>query len=94
MICVRISYSSPDRVADRANFLDAHKAFLRSGRLTVLQSGPVFDQEGVQTGAIVVADTPDIETMKAICAEDPFAIHGLYDRISFLEWRLTIGLLP
>lgn len=91
MICVRIAYSSPDRNIDRANLLEAHKAFLRSGALTVLQSGPIFDQEGVQTGAIVIADAPDIETMKAVCAKDPFVMHGIYDRISFSEWRVTIG---
>jgi uncharacterized protein YciI len=91
MICVRIAYSSPDRSTDRAKLLEAHKAFLRSGSLTVLQSGPMFDQDGVQTGAIVIAEAPDIETMQAICAKDPFVMHGIYDRISFSEWRITIG---
>ncbi|MGI4748380.1 MAG: YciI family protein [Janthinobacterium lividum] len=94
MICIRIAHNAPDRAVDRAGLLAAHKTFLRSGCLTVLQSGPIFDQEGNQVGAIVVADTPDIGTMEAICAEDPFVIHGIYHRISFLEWRITVERYP
>lgn len=94
MICVRIAYTALNRETDRAGLLAAHKAFLRSGSLTVLQSGPIFDQEGKQTGAVVVAETLDIETMKAICAQDPFIVHGIYHHVTFFEWRITLGHVP
>lgn len=91
MICARIAWSAPDRADERAAHLEAHKRFLRSGKLDVLQSGPVFDDSGEQLGALIVAEVADVATMRAICADDPFAIHGVYDRISFMEWRITAG---
>jgi uncharacterized protein YciI len=94
MICVRTAYSAPDRTIERGRFLEAHKDFLRSGRLTVLQSGPIFDQDGNQTGGIIVAEVSDIAGMEAICAKDPFVVHGVYDRITFAEWRITLGHIP
>ncbi|MFX8320094.1 hypothetical protein ABTL33_18710, partial [Acinetobacter baumannii] len=42
-------------------------------------------------GMGVVADVADIATMQAICADDPFAVHGVYDHIEFVEWRITTG---
>ena len=94
MICIRLAYSDPGKAAERDLHLAAHKAFLRSGRLLILQSGPVFDAEGQQAGALVVAETPDLATMRELCAEDPFAVHGIYDRTLFMEWRLTLGQIP
>lgn len=91
MICARIAWSAPDKTAERNACLEDHKQFLRSGRLDILQSGPVFGDTGGQLGALIVADVPDIATMRRICAEDPFAVHGIYDRITFVEWRITAG---
>ena len=94
MICIRLAYSDPGKVLERDAQLAAHKAFLRSGRLRILQSGPIFDADGRQAGALVVAEVPDLATMQAICAEDPFALNGIYDRTVFMEWRLTLGQVP
>ena len=91
MICARLAWSNADKTAERAIHLEGHKQFLRSGALDVLQSGPLFDANGVQVGALIVAEVADIETMCAVCAEDPFAIYDIYDRITFLEWRITTG---
>jgi uncharacterized protein YciI len=91
MICARIAWSAADKTAERAAYIEDHKRFLRSGKLDVLQSGPVFDEGGNQQGALVVAEVADIATMRRICAEDPFDIHGIYDRVTFLEWRITAG---
>lgn len=91
MICARMAWSAAGSDAARAAHLEAHKAFLRSGRLDILKSGPLFDADGRQVGALVVAEVADIATMQAICAEDPFAVHGVYDRIDFLDWRITAG---
>ncbi len=91
MICARLAWSAADKSAERAAYLDDHKRFLRSGRLDILKSGPLFDAQGAQVGALVVAEVADIETMRTVCAEDPFAVHGIYDRVTFLEWRITTG---
>jgi uncharacterized protein YciI len=91
MICARMAWSAAGSDAARMTHFDAHKAFLRSGRLDILKSGPMFDTAGRQVGALVVADVADIATMQAICADDPFAVHGVYDHIEFVEWRITTG---
>lgn len=91
MICARLAFSAPASTTDRAIHFEAHRAFLRSGRLRVLQSGPLFDDAQTQIGALVVADIPSLAEMQAVCSEDPFVVHGIYDRVMFFEWRQTIG---
>jgi uncharacterized protein YciI len=91
MICARLAWSAADKSAERAVYVEDHKRFLRSGMLDILQSGPLFDASGAQVGALVVAEVADVSTMRAICAEDPFAANGIYDRITFMEWRITAG---
>lgn len=91
MICARIAFSAPDKTAERNAHIEDHKRFLRSGLLDILQSGPVFDETGTQLGALVVAEVADVDTMRRLCAEDPFTIHGIYDRVTFVEWRITAG---
>lgn len=90
MICVRLAYSDPDKAEERDIHLPAHKAFLRSGRLHILQSGPLFGGDGLQTGALIVARTTDQATMEALCADDPFTVHGIYRETVFMEWRVTL----
>lgn len=86
-----MAWSAAGTDAVRATHFDAHKAFLRSGRLDILKSGPMFAADGRQAGALVVAEVADIATMREICADDPFVIHGVYDHIDFVEWRITTG---
>ena len=91
VICARLAYLAPAKVVERGIWLEAHKAFLRDGRLRILQAGPLFDEEQRQVGALVVAEMASLAEMQAICSEDPFVVHDIYDRVTFFDWRQTIG---
>jgi uncharacterized protein len=91
MICIRIALNAQGGTGERAAHLEGHKAFLRSGRLRILHSGPFFGSGGRQVGALVVADVSGPAAMEAICKEDPFIAHGVYCQDTYAEWRITLG---
>jgi uncharacterized protein len=91
MLCLRVAFAAPGRERERALHLDAHRAFLRGGALAILHSGPFLGPDGAPIGALVVAEAASIAAMEQACAADPYAVHGVYARCTFAEWRPTIG---
>ncbi len=103
MLAVRVAISNPEKAAARAAYLEDHKRHLRSGRLCIVQSGPILDEAGEGSRGVVVADVVSLEEMRRFSAEDPFVLHeGLFehqhlrmatnDRRSRIERRQSDGL--
>jgi uncharacterized protein YciI len=91
MLAVRVAISNPEKAAARAAYLEDHKRHLRSGRLCIVQSGPILDEAGKGSGGVVVADVVSLEEMRRFSSEDPFVLHEVYSSVSIYEWRPTIG---
>ena len=93
MHIVRIAHDAPGKDAERRQHFEAHRAHLRSGLAGVVQSGPRFAPEagGAKAGALVVFDVEDIAEVERFNAQDPYIVHGVYDRIEVLRWDKTIG---
>ncbi|MGO4439167.1 YciI family protein [Rhizobium sp. RAF56] len=91
MLAVRVALSNPEKAAERQSNLEDHKRHLRSGRLRIVQSGPILNEHGEGSGGVVVADVVSLEEMRRFSAEDPFVLHEVYSSVSIYEWRLTIG---
>lgn len=91
MLAVRVALSDPAKSTEREIHLEDHKRHLRSGRLQIIQSGPIVNDAGEGSGGVVVADVVSLDEMHAFSAEDPFVRHGVYSSISIYEWRPTIG---
>ncbi|AYG62537.1 YciI family protein [Rhizobium jaguaris] len=91
MLAVRVALSNPEKADARETYLQDHKRHLRSGRLRIVQSGPILDEAGEGSGGVVVADVVSLEEMHRFSAEDPFVLHGVYSSVSIHEWRPTIS---
>jgi uncharacterized protein len=90
MLAVRIAETDPEKQAARQQWFADHQAYLRSGAVRVLQSGPLFAGD-VQYGALLVADVADLDELSRFSNGDPFVIHGIYRRVEILRWSRTIG---
>lgn len=91
MLAIRIALSDPRKAEARLEDLEEHKRYLRSGRVDVLQSGPIDDGTGAVTGGVVIAEVGSLDEMQAFSAGDPFVINGVYDRVNVFEWNPTIS---
>jgi uncharacterized protein len=90
MLAARIAFSNPDSEAARARYIEDHKSYLRSADIAILQSGPVFGEDGKQIGALVVADVETLTQLKDFSDGDPFVRHGIYRDVKIVEWRVSI----
>jgi uncharacterized protein len=90
MLVIRIAENDPEKHAERATWLPAHQAHLRSGAIAVLQSGPLLSGE-TPYGALLVAEVEDLDALKRFSDADPFVIHRIYRRVELLRWSRTIG---
>ncbi|TCL71379.1 YciI family protein [Rhizobium sp. BK251] len=94
MLAIRRSLSAPGSAEARARYLEDHKAYLRLGKVKVLQSGPIFNEEGDQVGGVVIAEVTDLAEMREFSLDDPFVVHGIYGSTEIFEWRAAIDNRP
>ena len=93
MLAIRFARSDKSKRNERELLMEAHKAHLRSGRIEIIQSGPLLDHDAEQSswGALIVADVPDLRTLERFSDEDPFVMAGVYVDVVIREWRKSIG---
>ncbi|MGE6742922.1 YciI family protein [Allorhizobium pseudoryzae] len=91
MLAIRFALSDPAKAAERDALVDEHKAHLRSGHVSIVQSGPINDASGVYRGGVVVASVGSMDEMRQFSERDPFVVHGVYSSVSIYEWRSTIS---
>jgi uncharacterized protein YciI len=90
VFAVRIARSDLSRGEARAAFLEAHKAYLRSAELRIVFSGPLSDEKGSATGALILAEVDHLEEMQRFSAGDPFVRNGVYEDVEICRWEATI----
>jgi uncharacterized protein YciI len=94
MLAIRVALSDPAKSADRAVWLEAHKAYLRSAHIKILQSGPFKVPEGQLAGALIVAAVDSLDDLARFSADDPFVTAGVYCEVRIAEWNVTLGAAP
>lgn len=90
MLAIRIALSNPEKAEARTGYIEDHKRYLRSGRLRIVQSGPILDEFGGASGGVVVAEVNSIDEMQDFNSGDPFVVHGVYESVRIYEWQPTI----
>jgi len=79
MIFVILGFDGPDGEARRKVYRPAHLANLepldRAGR--VLLAGPLTDK----TGSLIVIEADSIEEARTFAREDPYTVHGVFERV-------------
>lgn len=61
-------------------YLDGHAA-------SIVQGGPVLDAEGKPCGSLLLVDVADQAAAEALAASDPYALAGLFARVSIRPFR-------
>ncbi len=61
----------------------AHKHYLASCGVDIRLSGPLVADDGeTMIGSLFVVEVPDRAAAEAFNHDDPFSIHGVWDRVS------------
>jgi len=83
-----ISTDVPDGPRIRAENKDLHRAHLdsASGPLKVLQSGPLLDAAGKETGSLIIFTADSVEQIATFMDRDPYAKAGLIAKCEIQEW--------
>ena len=90
MLAVRIAFSNPDKIGERAAFLEAHKAYLRNANIHILQSGPFTSLAGGFAGALIIAEVESLTHFKDFSDADPFVANGIYATAHIVAWSVTM----
>ncbi|NIF77118.1 YciI family protein [Paraburkholderia sp. Cy-641] len=76
----------------RAQTKARHRAHLDAARgLRVLQSGPLLDEKGAESGSLLILEADVIDAVQAFMAADPYVQAGLFDRVEIYPWAWRRG---
>jgi len=89
LICFDKPACLPLRMANR----EAHLAYARESIASIKVAGPMLDDAGDMAGSMFVIEAPDVETVRAFNAADPYTKAGLFGQVEVRQWRVTLGSL-
>jgi uncharacterized protein len=90
MLFVLTALDKPDGLALRLSVREAHFAFAReTGRIRL--GGPFLDANGEMCGSMMVVEAPDLATVTAWHAEDPYVKAGLFVASDIRPWKPTFN---
>ncbi len=82
----------PDTGALRDANAEAHEAFLRQHKGTIVMAGALREQaDACPIGGLWLFEAESREAVEAIIAEDPFYKAGMRARIRVLDWSTAPG---
>jgi uncharacterized protein YciI len=89
MLFAVICNDKPGHLQVRTDNRPEHVAFLEKinaeGKLAF--AGPFLDADGKSCGSLVVLEAPDLDSAKALAAQDPFAKVGLFEKVEIRPWN-------
>ncbi len=82
---------------DKANALQtrldnraAHLAHIQATGV-VEMAGPLLDANGEMCGSLIVLSVETLGDAQAWAAADPYALAGLFEKTTLIEWKKVIG---
>ncbi len=82
---------------DKANALQirldnraAHLAHIQATGV-VEMAGPLLDANGEMCGSLIVLSVETLGDARAWAAADPYALAGLFEKTTLIEWKKVIG---
>lgn len=89
--CLDAAGAMPKRRARHAE----HKAYLASAEVRLVVAGPLLNRDGEMAGSLFVVEASSRETVEAFNQKDPFAVHGIWERIVVMAFEMrTDNRLP
>jgi uncharacterized protein len=90
MLFALICTDKPNSIDLRMQVRPAHLAFLDKLGGNLKAAGPFVDDDGKPTGSLVIIQADDLADAKAIAAQDPYAIAGLFSSVDIKPWKWLI----
>jgi uncharacterized protein len=90
MLFALICTDKPNSIDLRMQVRPAHLAFLDKLGGSLKAAGPFVDDDGKPTGSLVIIQADDLADAKAIAAQDPYAIAGLFSSVDIKPWKWLI----
>ena len=81
----------PEHTQVRAANREAHLAYLATYADSIFVAGPILSDDGeTPTGSLIIIDLPDRAAVDGFCANDPYALAGLFQSVDVSPWRKTL----
>jgi uncharacterized protein YciI len=74
-----------DAVAKRKEHHEAHRNYMgtaASKRIALVMSGPLVAENNDSAGSCYLMEAPDLATVKAFNAADPFTLNGVFETVN------------
>jgi hypothetical protein len=78
-----------DAVAKRKEHYEAHRAYIGTAsakRIAVVMSGPLVAENNDSAGSCYLMEAPDLATVKAFNAADPFTVNGVFETVNIHQY--------
>ncbi len=90
MLFALICTDKPNSIDLRMQIRPAHLSFLDKLGSNLKAAGPFVDDDGKPTGSLVIINAETSNEAKAIAAQDPYAIAGLFASVDIKPWKWLI----
>ncbi len=74
----------------RLNTRDAHLSYIDGLGDRLFAAGPLLSNDNEMVGSVLIIDFDSDDDAHAFCAEDPYALAGLFDQVMVSRWRKTL----
>jgi uncharacterized protein len=79
MLFVVINTDRPAALDLRMSTRPAHLEFLESNMASLVHAGAMLDAAGKPCGSLLIVEADNIEAVRAMAAQDPYAEAGLFE---------------
>jgi uncharacterized protein YciI len=82
------TWDKPGHASLRIQERDVHLAYLEANKALLLACGAKLQDDGGNAGGgLYVVDLDTREEVERFIAKDPFALAGLFERVTITRWR-------
>lgn len=93
MLYIRMCFDKPNSGELRERLRPEHRAYLRSGTITLVQAGPlcVSDTDDANLASFMIVEADSHDQVLRFHENDPFTSGGLYGEVHIHRWDKHFG---
>ncbi len=91
MLFVAVCNDRTDGLALRLETRPAHLDWIAALGPAVKAAGPFIGKDGQPNGSMLIVEADDEAACKALLANDPYALAGLFETVTVRPWRWLIN---
>jgi uncharacterized protein len=93
MLYLRICKDRTGAFDLREKHMEAHSAYMRSGKIEIVQAGPmcISDADNAHIGSFMIIEARSRAEVQTFHDDDPFTDAGVYGEVTICRWEKHIG---